>query len=749
MTYSFEKPDLAILEMLMQSDHLCHQERLAMKSYKDKIDETTGYVRVDYEQKPFGRYVGYAKKGKGKNATKTSTTAASMRRQVRNLLFGESYDDIDIINASGTVMCQLLQKHHLPTEKLTYLNENREKVLEEIQSFHADRKLERMTAKDILIEVFFCGSGHSSQYWELNPFTQKRNSIVQYALPPFVEELKKEYLDNLEKLMDLPEYNEIRNYVIDKAEEKGKEAWIGQFASTLYQDEERKILDVLVEEVKQIGKDCKIDNPVGGLIYDGFHVKKEVEIRNHIKRLEKAVARKTDYDVKLEIKEMEAEIELAKCDLTYEALRDTFERTRFKTRKGKHPFRTIDPKDGVISWSKMEFQIAYEDWIHGGNQFLKTWFEDPDKRSYDNIEYACVAEEEMEDDIYYAFPTLRYKTLSSTSTEAERQDNIDFLENYLLAMAEEDPSYRNWLRMWLSDIVCRPYTKGAQPISVLLFGKPGAGKSTLTEMMRRILGTRLVHATSNPTANGDILSEFNAILKYKLFIEFEEINMKTHSSVADQIKALITQDYHPFTEKGKDAVSIKSTERFLFTTNTSGSVVVDKGDRRYVAFRVSNRFVGDTAYWNEFRQKLDNNNYIRDIADYLLNFKEETKTYAFRDKRPITAYYSSLQQMSLSPEHDFIRDTFLYHADELDTQGYKTKTGIYEIPSSWFSTYYNNWRDNHNLKESVSNKAFTMKMKTLGDTYGISHRVKMDHSVFVVDTNVLRPTIAKDFNIQV
>jgi hypothetical protein len=67
----------------------------------------------------------------------------------------------------------------------------------------------------------------------------------------------------------------------------------------------------------------------------------------------------------------------------------------------------------------------------------------------------------------------------------------------------------------------------------------------------------------------------------------------------------------------------------------------------------------------------------------------------------------------------------------------------------YISTYYNNWRDNHNLKESVSNKAFTMKMKTLGDTYGISHRVKMDHSVFVVDPDVLRPTIAKDFNIQV
>ena len=158
-TVSSEKPNLAILETLIASSMVSKQEKQALKSYREKMDEKTGEVKVEYECEKYGRFYGYARKGK----YKTSTTGTSMNRLHRNLIFGETYDDLDIANCSGNVMCQTFEKHGYDVSCMKYLNENREAVLQMIMDFNTVYKLERATAKDILIEVFFCGSGHTSR----------------------------------------------------------------------------------------------------------------------------------------------------------------------------------------------------------------------------------------------------------------------------------------------------------------------------------------------------------------------------------------------------------------------------------------------------------------------------------------------------------------------------------------------------------------------------------------------------------
>ena len=87
-------------------------------------------------------------------------------------------------------MLKIFEKMKLPTRFLKMYVENREEFLQMIMK-HLD--VWRPTAKDIMIEIFFCGSGNKSMYWELNP-------LVKYTLPPVVEELKKEFHENLERL---------------------------------------------------------------------------------------------------------------------------------------------------------------------------------------------------------------------------------------------------------------------------------------------------------------------------------------------------------------------------------------------------------------------------------------------------------------------------------------------------------------------------------------------------------------------
>lgn len=748
MTSSFEKPNLVHLEALIQSPALSKQEKIALKSYRKMIDEKTNEVIVEYTVDTCGRFQGYAKQGK----KKTYTTGTSMKRVIRNILFGEDYDDLDIANCSGNIMCQLFEKHNLLTDKMSYLNNNREAVLQDIMKFHS-QKIERSSAKDMLIEVFFCGSGRSSQYWELNPFTkEKKDTIIQYALPPFVEQLKQEYIRNLNHIVDLPEYKPIVDYVVNKAEKIDKSAWIGQFASQLYQDEERKVLSVIQEEIQNIAKDRRIEHAIGSLIYDGLHVKKTLEIRNYIKRIEKAISRKSDYMLHLEIKDMEVSPEEKlkyigekQIEISYEGKRALFERSRFKTHKGRFPFHTIDIET-IVSRDKSSFLVAYEDWIEDGADFMKAWFADPHKRAYEEIEYACVKDEDKKTNVYYAFPTLRFKTLTSMSSDIEREANIEFFKDYVKLLVEDNDNYIQWMTYWIADILLNPDTKGAQPISIIMWSEPGAGKTSLRQLMTMLLGNKLVHHTEDPTRNGDILHDFNSTLKYKLFIEFEEIQMKTHSQCNDRIKALITNHTHTITAKGQDSIDVKATERTIMTTNTSSSAYLDKGDRRYAAFHVSTRRVNDTIYWTEFYKKMHDDSFLRDIADYLMSMKEAVNNYAFRDERPITAYYNDLQQLSLAPELDFMKDLFFY--DSHDIQFYEAKDikNFFKIPSTELYNLYNQWRVKQNMKEPITNKSYTMKMNSHGAKYGIKNVRTAECSQFWIDATKLKEELKKDFN---
>jgi hypothetical protein len=435
------------------------------------------------------------------------------------------------------------------------------------------------------------------------------------------------------------------------------------------------------------------------------------------------------------------------AELSYEAKKALFEQARFKTTNGKLKFHRIDVKTGdVISESKDAFTLTHEDWLPvGGKSFLDRWYADGHKRSYDEIEYSCVKDEDKLSSVYYAFPKARHTTLTSTSTEEERKANVGHLLDYLRLLVEDNPAHVKWMTLWLADILVNPHSKGKQPIAVILWGEQGAGKTHLRELMARLLGERLVHHTDDPLKNGDILHDFNATLKFKLFIEFEELNMKTHSQVADRIKALITGHTHTITHKGHDSIDVRASERALFTTNSAGSAVIERGDRRYAAFAVSPRRVGDTAYWNGQCRRLDDASYIKDVAEYLLSLKDELAHYALRDNRPRTDYYSSLQHLSISPELDFLRDVFLYGGDEF--AGFLTRDALYSIPSSQLAARYNTWRVSNGLRDTITSKSFTMKMTAHGTGYGIQHEKTTRCNNFVIDAPRLCAAIRRDFNI--
>jgi hypothetical protein len=178
-------------------------------------------------------------------------------------------------------------------------------------------------------------------------------------------------------------------------------------------------------------------------------------------------------------------------------------------------------------------------------------------------------------------------------------------------------------------------------------------------------------------------------------------------------------------------------------------MVVERTDRRYAAFAVSSRRVGDTAYWNAANghyAKLKDQSYVKDVAEYLLSRKDALAAYALRDKRPVTDYYRSLQQLAISPELDFLRDSFLYGA-AADLGEFASCPEKYSIPSSILAARYNSWRAANGLRETVTCKSFTMKMTSHGSKYGITQERTSRSNNFSIDVPQLCASIRRDFNI--
>ena len=90
--------------------------------------------------------------------------------------------------------------------------------------------------------------------------------------------------------------------------------------------------------------------------------------------------------------------------------------------------------------------------------------------------------------------------------------------------------------------------------------------------------------------------------------------------------------------------------------------------------------------------------------------------------RPVTDYYKSLQQLSISPELDFLRDA-------AEFAEFRTGEDRYSIPSSQLAARYNTWRMSNGLRDPIASKSFTMKMSS----HGISQEKTSRSNNFVID----------------
>lgn len=238
-------------------------------------------------------------------------------------------------------------------------------------------------------------------------------------------------------------------------------------------------------------------------------------------------------------------------------------------------------------------------------------------------------------------------------------------------ITEGNQEHTGWLLDYMANMIQHPHKKSQVAIS--LYGKQGCGKGILFDFFRNhILGTDCSFQTANP--ENDVLGRFSNGFVNRVFVQIDEV--KSLHDFGDALKNIITNSTLNYEKKGKDTIVVQNMTNLLFTSNNENALSVPVDDRRFVLFRCSSVYKGDSAYFNALGSHLAKPEVARALYQHLLSRDLTKYPYDFQLSRPITSYYKETQLSSIPVVPRFF--SALVNGDSLAPMSARELYGRYE-----------------------------------------------------------------------
>lgn len=723
-----------------------------------KVGENTKLRSIDelnrYDKTGYGRFITSIKDGK----ELYNYSAASMKGNIRNLLFRDNYWDIDFVNCHPVIALSLFKKHGLPFQKTEYYVNNREECLEGvIQKAGGLVKCNRQSAKTLFLRIFYGGKIY-------NWCQDTLNEDCEEIKTGFYKELESEIQSNMREIIENTEeyYRNVKHYCqgVKNAKKDTRDIYPATFAY-ICQDIERKCLMAMKTAFENRNYRS------GTLIYDGFHILMEKDINNVpipipdeiLREIENDILKKTTYPMKITIKDMfenkEEDEEILKEseeqklsrklfeESFYENMKNKFEETHFKVEK-TGLFITIekDPLTGCDMFIKKKrelFKTTYEhlkclsvEQDEDGNdkyeetRFIETWFKDPSIKLYKDIQF-LPPPLKCPENIYNTwtdFVSEKYeieKNLEEKSSEnLERILNhfkmisggYNYLgkynENFDIELIEnEEKDCYEYLVKWFASIIQKPANK-TEVLVCLRSLLQGVGKTWLYCFLQSLLGSHLVVKIED--VSRDLFGSFNSTIENKLFLFIDEINNKIWKKHYTEFLQTITENETTINEKGISKYTINSFRNVYCATNSETPLSIVKDDRRIFAQDIKMNVKPPAEYYTKLFELLKCKSTMRKTLDYFKNI--DISSYDPKN-RPKTSFYEDIQEVSADPLVVYLKNkTFdLYVNHGFLTEENKNKLTF--ATKDMKDEYVDYQRENKNKDFIIDSAIFGKKIKNL------------------------------------
>jgi hypothetical protein len=279
----------------------------------------------------------------------------------------------------------------------------------------------------------------------------------------------------------------------------------------------------------------------------------------------------------------------------------------------------------------------------------------------------------------------------------KNEEALKFILNHIKILCNHENNIFEYFIKWIGQMLQYPATKTIIPV---LISDEGAGKGTLIELMRKMLGNKRVFESSDPKR--DVFGSFNNLMASAYFVVLNEVGQQDLE--IGKFKQLITDGSLVINNKGISAIDTTSYHRFIITTNKEEPIQTKKGDRRNLIIRSSDELCRNKKYFTKMYELLNDINVIRTVYDY---FKSIPNLDKFGEiDLPTTEYQRDLQELSISPIEsciiNLVQDNTIQNIDN-----------IIKMTSIELFSYFNAYITSQKIEYNINSLKFHVRLKHL------------------------------------
>ena len=618
----------------------------------------------------------------------------NLEKKVRGFLTGEYYNDFDMQTAHPSILLYLVKKYY-PNQKYKYLEKYIENRKEILKQYNINK---------------------------LVPITMMNNNKVYNTNEKFLIKLDSEF-KNFQNLFFNNTPNDLKQYENYKGLKKNNKE--GSFLNKILCIYESIILENVINKFS-------LDN-VSTKMFDGFHLDKNYYIKdtNEIIKILNDITK--EYNIKWSLKKPDTTIQIDEGYIEdddsndYKTAKCDFEENHFMIENPVIFGRTytINKKLEYALYSKEDFKtltksIKYEDINNNkviNKNFFDSWIEDPEKKSYKNINF--VPKLKKNEEYYNTFTGFEAEYIDEY---VENDKAIEIFYQHLSLLTNHNKDSIEYLINYIADIVQNP--DKLPNVAILFKSKQGFGKDLLLDIISRFIGHKYFYRTANLD---EVFGSFNTSIKDKIILQLNELEGKDGFSQKEKIKNLITEEYSNINEKKIKQYKQSNYLRIFIMSNNISPLEIPHDDRRFVVFKAHYR-KPDKNYFKQLVDLKNNNDDIKTLYKYFQSYKIKLD---LRNDRPLTDAYMELQENCTNPIYNYLNEVFIkgnieeYYTFEDGEYKIHKKTGNILIKSNDFYENYKNYLVSENLEFMKTN--FKLVKSLLADIGIHKKQFKLDN----------------------
>ena len=578
-------------------------KELLLEAGKSKDNETWSYTHISKGIKSL-KSVNSVKYKFGKNYKhgrqySIKISLQSIPNSFRGYLTeGTGYKDYDMVNCSFNILKKLCNVNNIPCLYITEYTEKREEIL----------RRENLT-KQFMITFLLSDKPKLYNKDYLTNFYNELNAIK--------DKLVSIYLDKI---------NDFDN----------KKNPISSQLCQIIHYYENEILTTVINSYKL--KDAV-------LIFDGFMSRKDISTEEL-----KAVSGGYDWVIK-PFEELDIEDEI---EDEYKIQKHLMEENNFISLEPFQRWSRINLNYDYEPQSKIDFEdknaiFNYIDQKGETIPIMKKWMTDSTRRTYHQTVFNPDPDFNNVNifNLFKPFDIIKYIKIYPKPDKCIQ--NFKDLVYNLSGRNEENNKY---LTGWLAHTFQKPHIN--PQTCVVLKGKQGNGKDTLTNIMEKLFGTRNEYLKKISDIN-HITGTFNECLDQKLMVQINEMSGKDGVAFNNRIKDLITTEYNLINKKYKNLQVQVNYIRWLIYSNNISPIVVEATCRRFVIFQTEDDNLGNRDYFGKIYNDIKDKEWLLCVYKYLIQYD---LTEFNPDIIPQNKDKISLMRNNINPIHNFMKQEF-------------------------------------------------------------------------------------------